>query len=311
MQSVVSPPRTRKGRGFLGAMQTERTCSSGAERLLNTIYPALDLGFVQPIDYMGSDNDIVQAARVSYGPSPKAKHDDRGLLRYLMRHRHTSPFEMCEVKFRCKMPIFVARQWIRHRTANVNEMSLRYTQAPDEFYLPAPTLIAVQSKDNKQGRGQELDADTAARVLRLLREGQESAYEAYQILADGLGVSRELARAALPVSIYTQWVWKIDLHNLFHFLALRLHPHAQAEIRVFAEAMAEFVKSWVPLAWEAFEDYRLHAETFSRQERQVLASALGRAAYDCLEEEALEAFDNTRERKEFLAKINRLRALNV
>ena len=296
--------------------QTNRSISPGAEHLLNTIYPALDQGFVQPIDYMGNDSDIVQAARVSYGPSAKPLSDDRTLLRYLLRQGHTSPFEMCEVKFRCKMPIFVARQWIRHRTANVNEMSLRYTEAPDEFYMPAPELIAVQSSANKQGRGQELTPELRQKVLAILANNQAEAYSDYQALAGDLGVARELARTALPVSIYTLWIWKIDLHNLFHFLRLRLHPHAQAEIRVFAEHMAAFVRAWVPQAWEAFTDYRLEAETFSRQERELLGELLrdldDRTAKEDItlgrhaQQRAARVFANARERGEFLAKFRSL-----
>ena len=297
-------------------MQTKRTTSPGAERLLFTSYPALDQGYVQPIDYMGNDSDIVQAARVSYGPSAKPVSDDRTLLRYLLRQGHTSPFEMCEVKFRCKMPIFVARQWIRHRTANVNEMSLRYTEAPDEFYMPAPELIAVQSSANKQGRGEELTPKLKQTVLDILANNQAEAYSAYRALADDLGIARELARTALPVSIYTQWIWKIDLHNLMHFLRLRLHPHAQAEIRIFAEHMASFVEAWVPQAWEAFTDYRLEAETFSRQERELLGELLRdldeRAAKEDIplgrhvEQRAEGTFANARERREFLAKFRSL-----
>lgn len=284
---------------------TARTIAPGAEALLGQELRALDLGFVQPVDYMGNDLDIVQAARVSYGPSTRRLHDERGLLRYLMRHRHTTPFEMCEVKFRCKMPIFVARQWIRHRTANVNEMSLRYSEAPDEFYTPALEHISFQSRDNKQGRD-ELDPgpQLRAEVLQLLRAGQEESYAAYERLAGPLGIARELARAVLPVSLYTQWIWKIDLHNLLHFLDLRLDPHAQLEIRAFAERMAEFTRAWVPLAWEAFEDYRRGAFHLSRLEARALRRLLGGAS----DQEALEfAGLSGREAREFAEKLDRLR----
>ncbi len=288
-------------------MITARTISSGAEPLLNIETPVLDHGFVQPVDYMGTDADIVQAARVSFGPSTRAVHDDRGLLRYLLRHRHSTPFEMCEVKFRCKMPIFIARQWIRHRTANVNEMSLRYSEAPDEFYVPALEHVTLQSGSNKQGRDEAIELSPtvreAVRVLMLARN--EQAYADYQHLAGELGIARELARTVLPVSLYTQWIWKIDLHNLMHFLTLRLDAHAQVEIRLFAEAMASFVKAWVPMAWEAFTDYRLEAATFSRQERQALASMLvgdGEAT-------ARAVGLNGRELDEFMAKLAKLRAL--
>lgn len=288
-------------------MITARTISPGAEPLLNIETHVLDHGFVQPVDYMGTDSDIVQAARVSFGPSTRAVHDDRGLLRYLLRHRHTTPFEMCEVKFRCKMPIFIARQWIRHRTANVNEMSLRYSEAPDEFYVPALEHVTLQSGSNKQGRDEAIELSPtvreAVRVLMLARN--EQAYADYQHLAGELGIARELARTVLPVSLYTQWIWKIDLHNLMHFLTLRLDAHAQVEIRLFAEAMASFVKAWVPMAWEAFTDYRLEAATFSRQERQALASMLvgdGEAT-------ARAVGLNGRELDEFMAKLAKLRAL--
>jgi thymidylate synthase (FAD) len=288
-------------------MNTSRTIAPGAESLLNIETPVLDLGFVQPIDYMGTDADIVQAARVSYGPSTRAVHDDRGLLRYLLRHRHTTPFEMCEAKFRCKMPIFVARQWVRTRTANINEMSLRYSEAPEEFYIPALEHVTLQSGTNKQGRDEsiELSSEIRESVRALMRARDEQAYADYQHLAGELGIARELARTVLPVSLYTQWIWKIDLHNLMHFLTLRLDAHAQVEIRLFAEAMAAFVKAWVPQAWEAFTDYRLEAATFSRQERQVLASMLvgdGEAT-------ARAVGLNGRELDEFMAKLAKLRAL--
>ncbi|MCB9703861.1 MAG: FAD-dependent thymidylate synthase [Myxococcales bacterium] len=292
---VHSPPPTT----------TRRSISEGAEELLGREVPILDLGFVQPIDYMGNDFDIVQAARVSYGPSTRKVHDDRGLLRYLMRHRHTTPFEMCEVKFRCKMPIFVARQWIRHRTANVNEMSLRYTEAPDEFYVPALEDISIQAKDNKQGRdGEAIDPAIRAEVARLMRANQEETYAIYQRLAGELGIARELARSVLPVSLYTQWIWKIDLHNLLHFLSLRLDPHAQLEIRLYAEAMAAFTRAWVPLASEAFDDYRRQALALSRLE----VAALGRILGGEDEASACEAAGlKGRELREFTAKLAAIR----
>ncbi len=287
---------------------TARTLAPGAEARLGREVPVLDLGFVQPIDYMGTDEDIVQAARVSYGPSTRKLHDDRGLLRYLMRHRHTTPFEMCEVKFRCKMPIFVARQWIRHRTANVNEMSLRYSEAPDEFYVPALEAVTLQSTTNKQGRDgeTELPPEQREQVRELMRAHNELAYADYQRLAGDLGIARELARTVLPVSLYTQWIWKIDLHNLLHFLDLRLDPHAQIEIRVFAEAMAEFVQAWVPHAWEAFVDYRREAVPLTRLE----ARALGRMLAGAGEPAAAESAGlKGRELAEFQHKLARMRAL--
>lgn len=286
---------------------TARTLAPGAEALLGREVPVLDQGFVQAVDYMGTDEDIVQAARVSYGPSTRKLHDDRGLLRYLMRHRHTTPFEMCEVKFRCKMPIFVARQWIRHRTANVNEMSLRYSEAPDEFYLPRLEHITLQSTTNRQGRdASDLPDNLRQRVQALLHARNEEVYADYQRLAGELGIARELARTVLPVSLYTQWIWKIDLHNLLHFLDLRLDPHAQLEIRVFAEAMAEFVKAWVPQAWEAFVDYRREAVPLSRLEARALGLLLaGNPEPAACEQAGLKG----RELQEFTAKLARLRAL--
>lgn len=287
---------------------TARTLAPGAEALLGQEVPVLDLGFVQAVDYMGTDEDIVQAARVSYGPSTRKVHDDRGLLRYLMRHRHTTPFEMCEVKFRCKMPIFVARQWIRHRTANVNEMSLRYTEAPDEFYVPSLEAVTLQSSTNKQGRDVETALPDAVReqVRELMRARSEQVYADYQRLAGELGIARELARTVLPVSLYTQWIWKIDLHNLLHFLDLRLDPHAQVEIRVFAEAMAAFVRAWVPVAWEAFVDYRREALPLSRLEARAIGLLL-RGGSDA--DAAAAAGLKGRELQEFTDKLARLRAL--
>lgn len=287
---------------------TRRSLSQGAEALLGHEVPVLGLGFVQPIDYMGNDIDVVQAARVSYGPSTRKVHDDRGLLRYLMRHKHTTPFEMCEVKFRCKMPIFVARQWIRHRTANVNEMSLRYTEAPDEFYVPALEHVTLQSTTNRQGRDGEAEVslEVRERVQALMKSRQELLFADYQELAGKLGIARELARTLLPVSLYTQWIWKIDLHNLMHFLHLRMDSHAQVEIRLFANAMADFIKAWVPLSWEAFVDYRQEALPLTRLEAQAVALMMrGKTAEEAAESSGLTG----RELQEFLGKATRLQEL--
>ena len=254
------------------------------ERLFRPI-SILDHGFVRVIDYMGDDSAIVQAARVSYGKGTKSKNNDRGLIRYLMRHRHTTPFEMCELKLHVKMPIFVARQWVRHRTANINEYSARYSILDKEFYLPDPGQLAEQSNSNKQGREKLLSSEQAAAVLDILRRDASACYDTYSGLIndDGTGervdpgapqVARELARINLGMGYYTQWYWKIDLHNLFHFLSLRAHSHAQYEIRVYAEAIAEMVKDWVPFAYEAFEDYRAGAAHFSKQEVEVIKAAL-------------------------------------
>ena len=235
----------------------------------------LDHGFIRVIDYMGDEAAIVQAARVSYGKGTKTPSDDRGLIRYLMRHRHTTPLEMVELKLHVKLPMFVARQWIRHRTANVNEYSARYSILDREFYIPAPEHLAVQSTDNKQGRGQVLDATDSAQVLQWLKEDANSAYKTYEEMIrpqdeGGIGLARELARMNLPTNIYTQWYWKVDLHNLLHFLSLRADSHAQYEIRVYAEEMCKIIAGWMPNVWEAFEDYRMQAHTFSRQEMDII-----------------------------------------
>lgn len=259
---------------------TGRPTVPALEAMLFDPIPCLDHGFVRVVDYMGDDAAVVQAARVSYGRGTRKVTEDRGLIRYLMRHRHTTPLEMCELKLHVKLPIFVARQWIRHRTANVNEYSARYSVLDREFYLPRPEDLAVQSANNKQGRGEVVDPEVAAEVLRLLRRDAEQAYETYEGLLENPGLARELARMNLPVSWYTQWYWKIDLHNLLHFLALRIDPHAQYEIRVYGEAMAKVVQAWVPTVWEAFEDYRLHAVTLSRQMVDTVRRMLAGEAVD-------------------------------
>ena len=245
---------------------TLRAVSEGMEAHLYRAHEVLDHGFVRVIDYMGDDAAICQAARVSYGKGTKSVQNDEGLIRYLMRHWHSTPFEMCEVKFHVKLPIFVARQWIRHRTANVNEYSARYSILDREFYIPAPEHLAAQSVVNNQGRGAVLEGAEAARVLELLKRDANTAYDHYEAMIsdDGQqGLARELARMNLPTNIYTQWYWKIDLHNLFHFLRLRADAHAQYEIRVYAEAIAGIIADWVPAAYGAFEDYRMGGATLS------------------------------------------------
>ena len=240
--------------------QTLRATVPGMEAHLYKAHQVLDHGFVRVIDYMGDDSAICQAARVSYGKGTKSVQNDEGLIRYLMRHWHSTPFEMCEIKLHVKLPVFVARQWIRHRTANVNEYSARYSILDREFYIPAAEDLAAQSVVNNQGRGEALSGDEAARVLRYLQDDATRAYDHYEemISDDGQqGLARELARMNLPANIYTQWYWKVDLHNLFHFLRLRADKHAQYEIRVYADAICDVVKDWVPAAYGAFEDYRL------------------------------------------------------
>ena len=249
--------------------KTRRCISEGMERRLYIEHPVLDHGFIRVVDYLGNDSAIVQAARVSYGAGTKKARSDEGLIRYLMRHRHTTPFEMCEVKFHVKLPIFVARQWIRHRTANVNEYSARYSVLDREFYIPEHDNLAAQSTLNQQGRGPVLADEEADRAVTIFREGSSQAYDNYQALLsqeNQQGLSRELARMNLPANIYTQWYWKIDLHNLFRFIALRADAHAQYEIRAYAEEIGEIVKDWVPVAWKAFEDYQLNAVSLSAAE---------------------------------------------
>ena len=248
------------------AQPTLRAVSQGMEKHLYTAIPVLDHGFVRVIDYMGDDAAICQAARVSYGKGTKSVQNDEGLIRYLMRHWHSTPFEMCELKLHVKLPVFVARQWIRHRTANVNEYSARYSILDREFYIPAPEQLAAQSTVNNQGRGEVLTGAEAARVLDMLKSDAARSYDHYQemLSQDGQqGLARELARMNLPANIYTQWYWKVDLHNLFHFLRLRADAHAQYEIRVYAQAICTMVADWVPHAFAAFEDYRMGGATLS------------------------------------------------
>ncbi len=270
---------------------TARPTVAALEAMLFTAIPVLDHGFVRVIDYMGDDAAIVQAARVSYGRGTRRVSEDAGLIRYLMRHRHSTPFEMCEIKYHVKLPIFVARQWIRHRTANVNEYSARYSILDREFYLPAPEHLAAQSSVNRQGRGDVLAGDEAAHVLDLLREDATRCYDHYAEMlnedASGAaldpsrqGLARELARMNLTLSTYTQWYWKIDLYNLLHFLSLRADAHAQYEIRAYAEAMLATVAAWVPVAHQAFLDYRLGAVTLSAQMLVVVRRMLAGEAVD-------------------------------
>ncbi|MBL7661822.1 FAD-dependent thymidylate synthase [bacterium] len=259
----------------------------------------LDKGFVRLVDVMGDDSSIVQAARVSYAKGTKTVSEDEGLIRYLMRHHHTTPFEMVEFKFHCRMPIFVARQWIRHRTANVNEMSGRYSEMPDWFYEPTAELCTTQSMQNRQG-GTGETVEGADDVATSFTTAQDKIYADYEMYLQK-NLRRELARVNLPVSLYTEWYWKIDLHNLFHFLRLRIDPHAQYEIRVYAEAMAKVVAERVPMAWQAFEDYVINAAHFSRLEISVLQDIL--KGTRLTREEIESRFQNKRERGEFIARL--------
>jgi len=250
----------------------------------NDAIQCLDKGFVRLVDSMGGDDAIVQAARVSYGKGTSKVSQDRGLIRYLMRHRHTTPFEMVEFKFHCKMPIFVARQWVRHRTANINEYSLRYSEARDEFYFPDPKNIQFQSAFNKQGRMGDVSQELKKKVQNYFKEISHRSFEVYSEL-NKAGVTRELARAILPVNLYTEWYWKNDLHNLLHFIGLRSDSHAQYEIRVFSDAMAKSVKEVAPFAWEAYQDYVVSGLRFSRIEQSLLERKLpNRVIDDILED---------------------------
>ncbi|MCC7435044.1 MAG: FAD-dependent thymidylate synthase [Methanoregulaceae archaeon] len=267
-----------------------------AEALLDQEIQVLDKGFVRLVDYMGSDQRIVQSARVSYGEGTKSFRQDRGLINYLMRHEHTSPFEQVILTFHAKMPIFVARQWVRHRTARLNEISGRYSIMKDEFYLPDPEQMRGQSDDNKQARNDEIVPEAQAMIAEMA-EDQAQVYAHYEGMIER-GLAREIARNNLPLSLYTEWYWQCDLHNLFHFLALRLDSHAQYEIRVYAEAMAKCAKAVAPLAYEAFEEHRLHAVKFSRSEAQALGAMLAGETVELDE----------RGRQQFEAKIAKLRS---
>jgi thymidylate synthase (FAD) len=261
--------------------ETRRVISPEIEKILYSPISVLDHGFVRVVDYMGNDNSIVQAARVSYGKGTKKVSTDSGLIKYLMRHWHSTPFEMCEIKYHIKLPIFIARQWIRHRTANVNEYSARYSILDKEFYLPSQDHLAAQSSSNRQGRGDVIKGDQATEVLNLLKEDAERTYENYEIMLneryDGtqidekkVGLARELARMNLTLNTYTQWYWKTDLLNLMNFLRLRADSHAQYEIRAYADVMLDSLKKWVPITYEAFMDYRVGGTEISSKGKIII-----------------------------------------
>ena len=263
------------------SLKTRRPTVHMLEEILFEPIPVLDHGFVRVIDYMGDDAAVVQAARVSYGKGTKKISDDAGLINYLLRHRHTTPFEMCEIKYHVKLPIFVARQWIRHRTANVNEYSARYSVLDREFYVPEEDDLAAQSSSNRQGRGNILSGKEAKRVLDILREDAQMTYDHYiEMLNESEegniidvskeGLARELARMNLTLSTYTQWYWKTDLHNLLNFLSLRADTHAQYEIRVYADAMMETLRRWCPITFQSFSDHRVEGVTFSGKAIKVV-----------------------------------------
>ncbi|MBQ7673840.1 MAG: FAD-dependent thymidylate synthase [Alphaproteobacteria bacterium] len=246
--------------------ETMRVVSPEMEKILYKKFPMLDHGFIRVIDYMGTDASIVQAARVSYGVGTKKKQEDRGLINYLMRHGHTTPFEMCEIKLHIKLPIFVMRHWIRHRTANVNEYSARYSVLSNEFYIPELDQIARQSEINKQGKSDiAMDQVKAREIINIIKEVSSDAYEKYAHMLNDMSLARELARTILPVSVYTEVYWKIDLHNLLHFLKLRADSHAQYEIRCYANKILDIVKAWVPFTYDAFVNYRQNAVSVSKK----------------------------------------------
>ena len=261
--------------------KTKRVTAPELEKVLFEAIPILDHGFIRVIDYMGDDTSIVQAARVSYGKGTKKVSTDSGLIKYLMRHWHSTPFEMCEIKYHVKLPIFIARQWIRHRTANVNEYSARYSILDKEFYLPSPEHLAAQSKNNRQGRGNIIEGDRAKKVLNLLKKDAEQTYYNYEMLLneryDGsvidekeTGLARELARMNLTLNTYTQWYWKTDLLNLMNFLRLRVDHHAQYEIRAYADVMLDSLKKWVPITYDAFMDYRVGGTEVSAKGKIII-----------------------------------------
>jgi len=261
--------------------KTKRVTAPELEKILYNAIPILDHGFIRVVDYMGDDTSIVQAARVSYGKGTKKVSTDAGLIKYLMRHWHSTPFEMCEIKYHVKLPIFIARQWIRHRTANVNEYSARYSILDKEFYLPDPKHLAAQSQSNRQGRGDILEGEKAKQVLDLLKGDAEQTYNNYEMMLneryDGsvinenvVGLARELARMNLTLNTYTQWYWKTDLLNLMNFLRLRADQHAQYEIRAYADSMLDTLKKWVPITYEAFMDYRVGGTEVSAKGKLVI-----------------------------------------
>jgi len=261
--------------------KTKRVTAPELEKVLYEAIPILDHGFIRVVDYMGDDTSIVQAARVSYGKGTKKVSTDSGLIKYLMRHWHSTPFEMCEIKYHVKLPIFIARQWIRHRTANVNEYSARYSILDKEFYLPSPEHLATQSQSNRQGRGENLEGKKAKKVLDLLKGDAEQTYNNYEIMLneryDGSiidekssGLARELARMNLTLNTYTQWYWKTDLLNLMNFLRLRADHHAQYEIRAYADAMLDTLKKWVPITHDAFMDYRVGGTEVSSKGKEII-----------------------------------------
>jgi thymidylate synthase (FAD) len=290
-------------------MKIERNRNYRIEDVLGVEIPVLDHGMIRVIDYMGDDAAVVQAARVSYGKGTKTPSDDRSLIRYLMRNRHTSPFEMCEIKLHLKMPIFVARQWVRHRTASLNEVSGRYSLVKEEFYVPSGPALAPQSSSNKQGREGGYSNSDRAILETVMATSATEAFEVYKslLVESGYNLTRELARCVLPLSTYTEFYWKIDVHNLLHFLKLRDDPHAQHEIQVYAREIARIMDIWMPMTMEAWRDYVQDAVTLSRSEMEVIRSVVP----DDLWTRLYEAFENSERfgRTEALEAVHKLHAI--
>lgn len=257
-----------------------RYTSDGLEKILGKEFKVLDSGFIRVVDYMGNDNSVVDAARVSYGRGNKSVKDDTSLIRYLMKHKHTTPFEMCEIKLHVRLPIFVARQWMRHRTASINEYSARYSILDNQYYIPNEENVLPQSTTNKQGRDGVLSQDEKKQAIDLIKESSEKAFENYSAMLnleenpDKNGISREIARIALPVNVYTQFYWKIDLHNFMHFIKLRIDKHAQFEIRQYAEILLDILKTWLPICYGAFVDYNLSSYNMSKNAIMLIADML-------------------------------------
>lgn len=286
--------------------QINKPTNQQLNNILQQQFTVLDKGFVRVIDYMGDDAAIVQAARVSYGKGTKTVNDDTALIRYLLKHKHTSPFEMCEIKLHIKCPIFIARQWLRHRTANVNEYSARYSEMPYEYYTPNQQQVQPQSSSNKQGRENHFTEATTNNIINQITQTSENAFAVYKDLLnpleDNKGLAKEIARTVLPVNFYTEFYWKIDLHNLLHFLFLRSHNHAQYEIREYANCILNIVKIWVPITYQAFLDYTVNSKSFSGNELKILQAIINNNALQSIKPEDYGL--SAREYKEFTNKLN-------
>lgn len=279
--------------------------------ILGWEFPVLDHGFVRVIDYMGDDKAIENAARISYGAGTRKKTETQGLINYLMKHNHTSPFEMCEIKLHVKLPIFVARQWVRHRTASINEYSSRYSVLQEEFHIPKSEDIKAQSTTNKQGRGEMLDGTLSSEIRHKIESNSQSSYDLYKwLVSDDVNMTRELARISLPSNIYTQWIWKTNLHNLLHFIMLRNDSHAQKEIRDYAQLIEWIVMGWVPLTWYSYYIHKKQTISFSAHEVLIIQHALSMPSLDENDKPCWAESFSMREWKEFVKKIKRIRIGN-